>query len=474
MNTLIRIISISLVILSFCKLPSAQIGINTDGSNPDTSAILDVKSSALGLLIPRMIESQRDLISGPATGLIIYQTDQTPGFYYYNGSAWQRLITEDEDDWTKSGNDIYNANSGDVGIGTSSPTEKLHVYNGEILVETNPGNNFIELSQGTIRTNNSVTSRYISAINGTSYWGIGKTHTGNNDFHLVNYPNSRFDMTILASNGYVGIGNLSPTNRLSVSGDASITGHIAIGASSITSDDLYVNGDMHLVGKLRDASNTTGTLNQILSSSPGGVNWIDPQWVRSGSNIYSNVSGNLGIGTTSPTEKLHVNGDTKLQGNVQITGGTPAVGKVLTSDASGNASWKYIPGSRVSYKEELDTQGYIPSPAWRTLVSTSINLDQVDSVKVEAHVMLKLDNGSNVDKFAIRVRWLGCSTFGYTSWDQHEPSEEEHDHDNYEMISHLDFVKPTCTGSTTFSLEVLNTGDDNWTADNSRICVTLY
>jgi hypothetical protein len=38
-----------------------------------------------------MTETQRNAISTPATGLLIYQSDNTPGFYYYNGSAWTAI-----------------------------------------------------------------------------------------------------------------------------------------------------------------------------------------------------------------------------------------------------------------------------------------------------------------------------------------------------------------------------------------------
>ncbi len=69
----------------------AQVGINTDGSDPDASAILDVKSTEQGVLIPRMRQDERDAISHPATGLIIYQRDNDPGFYYYDGTAWVRI-----------------------------------------------------------------------------------------------------------------------------------------------------------------------------------------------------------------------------------------------------------------------------------------------------------------------------------------------------------------------------------------------
>ncbi|MFT6842613.1 MAG: hypothetical protein ACJASR_001381 [Psychroserpens sp.] len=67
----------------------AQVGIGT--ANPDASAALDITSTTKGLLIPRMTETQRDAITSAATGLMIYQTDGTAGFYYYNGSSWATL-----------------------------------------------------------------------------------------------------------------------------------------------------------------------------------------------------------------------------------------------------------------------------------------------------------------------------------------------------------------------------------------------
>jgi len=68
----------------------AQIGINNE--NPDASAALDITSTTGGLLVPRMTAAQRDAISSPAIGLMIYQTDGTVGFYYYNGSSWVLMV----------------------------------------------------------------------------------------------------------------------------------------------------------------------------------------------------------------------------------------------------------------------------------------------------------------------------------------------------------------------------------------------
>ncbi len=69
----------------------AQVSINTDGTDPDGSAMLDIKSDTAGLLIPRMTETQRDAISSPAEGLLIYQTDAPVGFYYFKSGVWTRL-----------------------------------------------------------------------------------------------------------------------------------------------------------------------------------------------------------------------------------------------------------------------------------------------------------------------------------------------------------------------------------------------
>ena len=78
-----------LTLALFSVLSYAQVGINTN--TPDSSSALDIESTTGGILIPRLTETQRDAISSPATGLMIYQTDQTTGFYFYDGNAWTRI-----------------------------------------------------------------------------------------------------------------------------------------------------------------------------------------------------------------------------------------------------------------------------------------------------------------------------------------------------------------------------------------------
>jgi hypothetical protein len=81
---------------------NAQIGIGT--SSPSASAKLEIASTSKGLLLPRVaLTGTADVatITSPATALLVYNTatagtspnNVTPGFYFYSGAAWVRLVT---------------------------------------------------------------------------------------------------------------------------------------------------------------------------------------------------------------------------------------------------------------------------------------------------------------------------------------------------------------------------------------------
>lgn len=97
---------ILILILGMAGYSYSQVAINIDGSNPDSSAMLDVQSDSKGMLIPRVtLTSNTDntTIENPAIGLLVYNTGndsifKIKGFLFWNGSEW-RLISNTAADY---------------------------------------------------------------------------------------------------------------------------------------------------------------------------------------------------------------------------------------------------------------------------------------------------------------------------------------------------------------------------------------
>jgi len=119
---------IILFVVMTTNIFSQGVAINTDASNPDASAILDVKATDKGVLVPRMTQSQKNAITSPATGLLIYQSDGASGFYYYDGSAWVIM---------NSGNTVSAGSSNYIQNGTSTQTSSNYNIRGNGTVGTN-------------------------------------------------------------------------------------------------------------------------------------------------------------------------------------------------------------------------------------------------------------------------------------------------------------------------------------------------
>ena len=67
----------------------AQVAVNMDGSDPNPSAMLDVKSTSMGFMPPRVVDT--NAISNPAEGLQVYDLS-SHCLRYYNGMAWSVCI----------------------------------------------------------------------------------------------------------------------------------------------------------------------------------------------------------------------------------------------------------------------------------------------------------------------------------------------------------------------------------------------
>ncbi|RYY68854.1 MAG: hypothetical protein EOO13_11185, partial [Chitinophagaceae bacterium] len=128
-----------LLSIHFSLQAQENVGIGT--SSPDPSALLHVSSTTKGVLLPTMTDGQKAGIINPPRGLLIYQTNSIPGFYVNKSAVpaspnWS-LVSEGINYWSPmTGNpaNIYNSNTGNIGFGTNSPSEKVHIQNGKLFL----------------------------------------------------------------------------------------------------------------------------------------------------------------------------------------------------------------------------------------------------------------------------------------------------------------------------------------------------
>lgn len=211
-----------LVLFSLSFNSRSQVAINTTGVAPNSSAMLDVVSVTKGLLIPRMTQAQRNAIATPATGLLVYQTDNTPGFYYYNGSSWTTI--GDSSSSTQKFVDLTTEQT----IGGAKTWSNLGTFNAGLTstgstINLNSSSNFIT------NINNGTSTGAVNIANGTiggNLISIGNTIGATGITQRVGSGN--FSLDGAASSSY-SIGTSTTTGTITIGGTGLHTGTIGIG-----------------------------------------------------------------------------------------------------------------------------------------------------------------------------------------------------------------------------------------------------
>ncbi|CAF0728870.1 unnamed protein product [Rotaria sordida] len=164
---------------------------------------------------------------------------------------------------------------------------------------------------------------------GTNFIGT----TDNKDFVVKTNGTERIRVT---DDGKVGIGTNNPVKALDLVLNSSGTNVMNITNTNIagySSIDFFnhTGGQMCNVGFANSSASYGNTMYFATNAD------IDMTWAHNNTEVMRlGTGGMLGIGTSSPSAKLHVNGTFRL------VDGTEASGKVLTSDGSGNASWQTL------------------------------------------------------------------------------------------------------------------------------------
>lgn len=251
------------------------IAVNTDASNPDPSAILDVKSTNKGVLVPRMDKAQRELIDTPATGLLVFDTG-LGSFWFYDGTAWTNLI---------AGFSTFIADTdGDT----------------KIQVEKNP-------DEDILRVNLAGSERLVLKRNATN-----RT--------LLELPNNNNNILIGASAGNAmstGVGNIAlGTAALYANTDRSEL--VAVGDSALYNNGIGASAGFEAVrntavGSMALFSNTTGHSNTAHGFHTLELNTTGDNNTASGRNVLaSNTSGNANTANGANTLFSNTSGSSNV------------------------------------------------------------------------------------------------------------------------------------------------------------------
>jgi len=169
-----KLIKFTIIILTAILLQSTNgfaqgIAINDDGTDANSSAMLDVKSNAgtQGFLLPRMTEAQKNAITTPATSLLIYQTDGAYGFYFYNGTSWEAVSRSMDSYSTIAAAESASGNDNDLCY--VDETKTFYRY------ETT-GSSYIDDNTYTLSTNDGGDTRWIGVAGQYNLGDISLAH----------------------------------------------------------------------------------------------------------------------------------------------------------------------------------------------------------------------------------------------------------------------------------------------------------
>ncbi len=365
-----RYILISVVCMGFClNKVNAQVAINTTGANPDASAGLDVNFTDKGLLIPRVALTQTSSalpITSPDTSLLVYNkanvSDVTPGYYYWNGSAWVRFATGSGSvGWLLTGNAGTVDGTNFLGTTDNIPlTFKVNnqragrissdVTLGEVFygyqtgnVNTGNRNTFMGYQAGTSNTSGSYNTAlgYLALYQNTTgeyNTAIGQQTLRNNNGNRNTAVGMEALIYNISGNYNTSVGTFSTYNNNTGNCNTAVGYYSLYGTTATGNTSLgYQAGDANTSGTYNtfigyDADANVGTYTNSTAIGNGTTITASNQVVIGNTNITGLKIGGGSLGTSSNSANLYYDPSTGIvYRSTAVAGGS---GWLLTGNAS--------------------------------------------------------------------------------------------------------------------------------------------